>query len=69
MAGKLTKCVVGMNTAIGDIPVTVKLRTGVKDGNNNAHKLMPRLDSEAGAASLTVRVLFGVQRERDYLLG
>ena len=32
-----------MNKALGEIPVTVKLRTGVKDGRNNAHKLMPRV--------------------------
>jgi tRNA-dihydrouridine synthase len=44
-----------MNRALGDIPVTVKLRTGVKDGRNTAHKLMPRLGQEFGAGCLTVR--------------
>lgn len=53
-AGKLGKIVVGMNKALGDVPVTVKLRTGVKDGRNNAHKLMPRLSAEWGAAAMTV---------------
>ena len=53
-AGKLGKIVVGMNKALGDVPVTVKLRTGVKDGKNNAHKLMPRVNSEWGAAAMTV---------------
>ena len=43
-----------MNKALGEVPVTVKLRTGVKDGRNNAHKLMPRLATEWGAAALTV---------------
>lgn len=43
-----------MNRALGDIPVTVKLRTGVKDGKNTAHKLMPRVASEWGAACITV---------------
>ena len=40
---KLGKISVGMNYALDKIPVTVKLRTGVKDGKNAAHKLMPRL--------------------------
>lgn len=53
-AGKLGKIIVGMNKALGDVPVTVKLRTGVKDGKNNAHKLMPRVNSEWGAAAMTV---------------
>lgn len=43
-----------MNRALGDIPVTVKLRTGVKDGRNTAHKLMPRLGPEWGTAAITV---------------
>ena len=53
-AGRLGKIVVGMNKALGDIPVTVKLRTGVKDGRNTAHKLMPRLGSEWGVGAVTV---------------
>lgn len=54
-AAKLGKIVVGMNRALGDIPVTVKLRTGVKDGRNTAHKTMPRLATEWGAGCITVR--------------
>ena len=53
-ATKLGKIIVGMNKALGDIPLTVKMRTGIKDGYNNAHKLMPRLASEWGAGALTV---------------
>ena len=53
-AGRLGKIVVGMNKALGEIPVTVKLRTGVKDGRNNAHKLMPRIAPEWGASAITV---------------
>ena len=53
-ASKLGKIIVGMNKALGDVPVTVKLRTGVKEGRNTAHKLMPRLGPEWGAAALTV---------------
>ena len=54
-ANKLGKIIVGMNRALGDVPVTVKLRTGVKEGRNTAHKLMPRLGPEWGASALTVR--------------
>lgn len=56
--GKLGKILIGMNRALGEIPVTVKLRTGVKDGKNTAHKLMPRVASEWGAACITVRGAF-----------
>jgi tRNA-dihydrouridine synthase 3 len=52
--GKLSKILVGMNRALGDIPLTVKLRTGVKEGKNTAHKLMPRLAVETGIAAMTV---------------
>ena len=61
-AGKLGKIIVGMNKALGEVPVTVKLRTGVKEGRNNAHKLMPRLNAEWGAAALTVRALYPTSR-------
>jgi hypothetical protein len=54
--GKLGKILIGMNKALGEIPVTVKLRTGVKDGKNTAHKLMPRLSTEWSAGCITVRL-------------
>jgi hypothetical protein len=54
-AGKLGKMLVGMNKALGEIPLTVKLRTGIKDGKNTVHKLMPRLSAEFGASCITVR--------------
>jgi tRNA-dihydrouridine synthase 3 len=53
--GKLGKILIGMNKALGEIPVTVKLRTGVKDGRNTAHKLMPRLSTEWNAGCISVR--------------
>ncbi|KAI0768259.1 zinc finger dihydrouridine synthase [Trametes elegans] len=62
-AGRLGKIIVGMNKALGDIPVTVKLRTGVKDGKNTAHKLMPRLGPEWGASAIT---LHGRTRQQRY---
>ncbi|KAI6126750.1 hypothetical protein F5141DRAFT_1083094 [Pisolithus sp. B1] len=61
--GKLGKIIVGMNKALGEIPVTVKLRTGVKDGRNTAHKLMPRLSTEWGAGCIT---LHGRTRQQRY---
>ncbi|KAF9453346.1 FMN-linked oxidoreductase [Macrolepiota fuliginosa MF-IS2] len=61
--GKLGRILVGMNKALGDIPVTVKLRTGVKEGKNTAHKLMPRVSVDWGASCLT---LHGRTRQQRY---
>ena len=52
-AGKMGKCLIGMNYALGDVPVTLKMRTGVKDGFPTAHKLMPKLHDWA-VGSVTV---------------
>ena len=46
-----------MNKALGEIPMTVKLRTGVKDGKNTAHKLMPRLSTEWDVGCITVATI------------
>ena len=51
---KLGKILRGMNRALGEIPLTIKVRTGVKDGKNTAHKLLPDLQSW-GASSFAVR--------------
>lgn len=67
---KLGKMIIGMNKALGDIPVTVKLRTGVKDGKNTAHKLMPRAAPEFGAAAITVChfcVYYSSRQDRDWV--
>ena len=56
--GKLGKILIGMNKALGEIPMTVKLRTGVKDGKNTAHKLMPRLSTEWNVGCITVGYIF-----------
>ncbi|KAH8112384.1 zinc finger dihydrouridine synthase [Phellopilus nigrolimitatus] len=61
--GKLSKILVGMNKALGEIPLTVKLRTGVKEGRNTAHKLMPRLASTTGIGAMT---LHGRTRQQRY---
>ncbi|KAL5514842.1 DUS3 [Sanghuangporus baumii] len=60
---KLSKILIGMNKALGEIPVTVKLRTGVKEGRNTAHKLMPRLAAETGIGAVT---LHGRTRQQRY---
>ncbi|RDB17331.1 tRNA-dihydrouridine(47) synthase [NAD(P)(+)] [Hypsizygus marmoreus] len=61
--GKLGKILIGMNKALGEIPVTVKLRTGVKDGKNTAHRLMPRIASEWDTGCIT---LHGRTRQQRY---
>jgi tRNA-dihydrouridine synthase 3 len=53
VAGKFGKCLMGMNYVLGDVPVTVKMRTGVKDGIPTVHKLMPRLH-DWGVSSVAV---------------
>jgi len=53
-AGKLGKILTGMNRALGEIPLTIKLRTGVKEGHNTTHKLMPRIAAEWNMAAMTV---------------
>ncbi|KAH9064603.1 zinc finger dihydrouridine synthase, partial [Lactarius vividus] len=62
-AGKLGKILVGMNRALGEIPLTIKMRTGVKEGRNNAHKLMPRIGAEWNVAAMT---LHGRTRQQRY---
>ena len=41
--GKLDRMVRGMNTVSGDIPITAKIRMGVRDGRPTAHKVVERL--------------------------
>jgi len=62
MHSKLGKIVTGMNRVLGEIPVTIKVRTGVKDGRNTAHRLMPRLH-EWGVSALTIH---GRTRQQRY---
>ncbi|KAI0037038.1 FMN-linked oxidoreductase [Vararia minispora EC-137] len=61
--GKLSRILIGMNRALGEIPVTVKLRTGVKEGKNTSHKLMPRIGEECNVAAMT---LHGRTRQQRY---
>jgi len=52
--GQLGKILVGMNKMLGEIPLTVKFRTGIKQDKNIAHKFIPRFASEWGVSAMTV---------------
>jgi len=56
-AGKLGKSLVGMSKVLGEVPLTVKIRTGVSNSQPTAHKLMPRFQKEWGVSAVTVRLL------------
>jgi hypothetical protein len=54
MGTRLGKVVKGMAYALGDIPVTVKMRAGVKDNFPTAHKLFPKAHAwGAGAVAVS----------------
>jgi len=61
--GRLGKILVGMNRALGEVPLTVKFRTGVASTKPNAHKLVPRFAAEWGASAMT---LHGRSRQQRY---
>jgi hypothetical protein len=52
--GQLGKMLVGMNKMLGEIPLTVKFRTGIKQDKNIAHKFVPRFAQEWGVSAMTV---------------
>jgi tRNA-dihydrouridine synthase 3 len=56
--GKMTKFenIVRNMTSVLDIPLTVKMRTGITSDKNTAHSLIPRL-RDAGVSLITVRCL------------
>ncbi|WOO83651.1 tRNA-dihydrouridine(47) synthase [NAD(P)(+)] [Vanrija pseudolonga] len=60
---RLGKILVGMNRALGEIPLTVKFRTGILNNKPNAHKLMPRYETEWGVSAMT---LHGRSRQQRY---
>nr|XP_041577556.1 tRNA-dihydrouridine(47) synthase [NAD(P)(+)]-like isoform X2 [Taeniopygia guttata] len=60
-SNKFEQIVRGMNSVL-DVPVTVKIRTGVQEKVNVAHKLIPRI-REWGASMVT---LHGRSREQRY---
>ncbi|KAG7665350.1 DUS3 [[Candida] subhashii] len=60
---KLLRIIKGMNASSGDIPVTVKIRTGTKDGKNTAINLVERILAENDVAAIT---LHGRSRQQRY---
>ncbi|CAK7896659.1 tRNA-dihydrouridine(47) synthase [NAD(P)(+)] [[Candida] anglica] len=60
---RLMRILKGMNACSGDIPVTVKIRTGTKDGHNNAKQLVGRILAENTVAAIT---LHGRTRQQRY---
>lgn len=70
---KLEKIVRGMSSVSGEVPITTKLRTGVKDGRPTASKLIERLafgspDSRdrLGAPGCAAVTLHGRSRQQRY---
>ncbi|KAG7571455.1 hypothetical protein FFLO_00638 [Filobasidium floriforme] len=61
--GQLGKILVGMNKMLGEIPLTVKFRTGIKQDKNVAHKFIPRFATEWGISAMT---LHGRSRQQRY---
>lgn len=51
---RLGKILKGMSFAAGNVPVTIKMRTGIKTGVNTTHKLMPKAVQEWGVGAVTV---------------
>ncbi|GAA5895703.1 hypothetical protein JCM8208_005304 [Rhodotorula glutinis] len=62
-AGKLGKSLVGMSKVLGEVPLTVKIRTGVSNSQPTAHKLMPRFQKEWGVSAVTMH---GRSRQQRY---
>ncbi|KAI1179105.1 hypothetical protein F4777DRAFT_17370 [Nemania sp. FL0916] len=70
---KLEKMVRGMNAVSGEIPITVKLRTGVRDGRPTAQRLIERLAfgnpdfrDRLGAPGTAAITLHGRSRQQRY---
>lgn len=60
---KLVRILKGMNACSGDIPVTLKIRTGTKDKHNTAKSLVNKVLSEGDTAAIT---LHGRSRQQRY---
>lgn len=60
---RLLRLVKAMNASSGDIPVTIKIRTGVKENKNTAKQLVDRVLSETQVAAIT---LHGRSRQQRY---
>jgi tRNA-dihydrouridine synthase 3 len=62
-AGRLGKILRGMSAVLGEIPVTIKMRTGTSNKVNTAHKLFARVQTEFGVGAAT---LHGRSRQQRY---
>lgn len=72
--GKLEKILRGMNTVSGEIPITVKIRMGTKDGKPTAERLIDRLvfggpeakDAGLEPSGIAAVTLHGRSRQQRY---
>ncbi|CAL9729248.1 tRNA-dihydrouridine(47) synthase [NAD(P)(+)] [Monosporozyma unispora] len=60
---RLIRCLNGMNYVSGEIPITVKIRTGIKENSPMADLLVKRLVNETDVAAIT---LHGRSRQQRY---
>lgn len=60
---KLGRIVRGMDAALGEVPVTVKLRTGITEKRTSHARILPRVQTEWGAAAVTMH---GRSRKQRY---
>lgn len=60
---RLLRILKGMNASSGDIPVTLKIRTGTKDNKNTAKAIVERVLAEGDVAAIT---LHGRSRQQRY---
>lgn len=71
---KLEKILRGMNTVSGEVPITVKIRTGTKDGSPTSMKLVERLtlggfeanELGQGPSGIAAITLHGRSRQQRY---
>ena len=62
---RLARSLVGMSRVLGEIPLTIKIRTGISNTQPIAHKLVPRMQKEWGLSAVT---LHGRSRAQRYKL-
>lgn len=55
-ASKLGRSLVGMSKVMGEIPLTIKIRTGIAQSSPVAHRLIPRMQGEWGVSAVTVSI-------------
>ncbi|KAK4048211.1 tRNA-dihydrouridine synthase 3 [Microbotryomycetes sp. JL201] len=62
-ANKLGQSLVGMSRVLGEIPLTIKIRTGIAQSSPVAHKLIPNFQSKWGLSAMTIH---GRSRQQRY---